>query len=341
ALPPLQDILSLSVEDEIWGKIEPVEKRSRTFEAIRDLFVRESQERPLVLVVEDLHWIDKTTEQLLDYLIGWLTNTPILLMFLYRPEYTHQWGSRSYYNRIGLDQLSSRQSAELVQCILEGREVVAEIRELILSRAGGNPLFVEELTHNLLENGSIVQMEDRYVLAGKASRAEVPDTIQGIIAARIDRAEENLKRIMQVASVIGREFAFQILQTITGMKEGLKSNLLNLQGLEFIAEKRLFPELEYIFKHALIQEVAYNSLLTNRRKEIHEKIGEAIETLYPEHLEEYYELLAYHYGRSEDREKALKYLDLANRKAARLNALEDANAYFDEAMKLLDTLPET
>lgn len=144
-----------------------------------------------------------------------------------------------------------------------------------------------------------------------------------------------------MASVIGREFALRILQTIMDTREELKSHLLNLQGLEFISQKRLFPELEYIFKHALIQEVAYNSLLQQRRKEIHEKIGIAIETLYPERLEVYYELLAYHYTRGETKEKAIKYLELANQKASKLNAMEEAKAYFDEAMQLLNTLPKT
>jgi len=157
----------------------------------------------------------------------------------------------------------------------------------------------------------------------------------------MDRLEDTLKRVMQVASVIGREFAFRILRTITGMKEELKSHLLNLQGLEFISEKQLFPELEYIFKHALTQEVAYNSLLLKRRKEIHKRIGRAIEEIYPDRLEEYYELLAYHYMRSDNTEKALEYLDRANQKAARVSAMEEAKAYFDKAMELLDSLPET
>ena len=259
---------------------------------------------------------------------------------MYRPEYTHQWGSKSYYSKIGIDQLSAKTSAELVQVILEDGAVVPELKELILGRASGNPLYVEELTQSLLENGTIQKKDHEYVLARKPSEILVPDTIQGIIAARIDRVEENLKRIMQVASVIGREFAFRILQTIMGMREELKSQLLNLQGLEFISEKRLFPELEYIFKHALTQEVAYNSLLQKRRKEIHEKIGAAIEALYPDRLEEYYELLAYHYVRSDNKDKAFEYLDLANRKVAKLNAMEDAMVYFDDAMKILDTLPE-
>jgi len=338
--PALHEVLSLKVEDEKYAQLGPQQRRERTFEAIRHLLIRESQKRPLILAIEDLHWIDKTSEEFLDYLIGFLPTTSILLILLYRPEYTHTWGSKSYYSKIGLDQLSAQTSTELVQAILEGGDVAPEIAGLVLGRAGGNPLFVEELTHSLVENGSIQRKNDRFVLARKPSEIEVPDTIQGIIAARMDRIEDNLKRIMQVASVIGREFAYRILQAITGMSEDLKSSLLNLQGLEFIYEKQLFPELEYIFKHALTQEVAYNSLLLKRRKEIHEKIGQAIEELYTNRLEEYYELLAYHYVRSDNEEKAVEYLDLANQKTSKANAMEEAKAYFEQAMRLLDILPD-
>jgi class 3 adenylate cyclase len=340
-LPPLQDLLSLTIDDEKYPQLNPGQKKIYTFEAIRDVLIRESQNRPVVMAVEDLHWIDKTSEEFLNYLIDWLPNARVLLVLLYRPEYTHQWGSKSYYSKVGVDQLSMSTGAKLVHAILEGDEVVPELRELILSRAGGNPLFVEELTCSLLENGSIRKKDHHYVLTRKASEVQVPDTIQAIIAARIDRVEENLKRIMQMASVIGREFAFRLLQTIMEMREELKSQLLNLQGLEFISEKRLFPELEYIFKHALTQEVAYSSLLKKRRRDIHERIGAAIEALYTDRLEEYYELLAYHYGRSENKEKTFEYLDLANQKAAKLYAIEEAKVYFDEAMKLLDNLPDT
>ncbi|MCJ7685548.1 MAG: AAA family ATPase, partial [Desulfobacteraceae bacterium] len=246
-IPPFQDLLSLKVDDEDFTKLEPKEKRERTFEAIRDILVRGSQERPLILTVEDIHWIDKTSEEFLNYMIGWLPNTAILLVLLYRPEYTHPWGSKSYYTKVGLDQLGTDSSCELVKAILEEGEAAPELTQLILNRAAGNPLFMEEFTHTLLENGSIERKNEKYVLSGKASDIQVPDTIQGIIAARLDRLEENLKRTMQVASVIGRDFAFRILQTITGTREGLKSYLLNLQGLEFIYEKNLFPELEYIF----------------------------------------------------------------------------------------------
>ena len=200
---------------------------------------------------------------------------------------------------------------------------------------------MEELTHSLVENGSIQRKDDKFVLARKPSEIEVPDTIQGIIAARMDRIEDNLKRIIQVASVIGREFAYRILQTITGMSEDLKASLLNLQGLEFIYEKQLFPELEYIFKHALTQEVAYNSLLLKRRKEIHEKIGQAIEELYSERLEEYYETLAHHYGSSANTPKAVKYLHLAGEQAVKRSAYVEAIGQLSRAVELVKTLPET
>jgi class 3 adenylate cyclase/tetratricopeptide (TPR) repeat protein len=341
ALPPFQELLSLKVEDEAFLKVEPQQKRERIFEATRDLLIRESQNKPLVIAIEDLQWIDKTSEEFLDYLIGWLANTHILLILLYRPEYLHQWGSKSYYSKIGVDQLSTRTSSELVQSILEGAEVAPELTDLILNRTTGNPLFMEELTHTLLENGSIERKDNQYVLSRKASDIQVPDTVQGIIAARMDRLEEGLKRIMQVASVIGREFAFRILQTITGMKDELKSHLLSLQSLEFIYEKTLFPELEYVFKHILTQEVAYNSLLLKRRKEIHGKIGSAIEELYPERVEEFYEMIAYHYSKSENATKAYHYLKLSGKKAAGNYANWEAFRFYKEALHILTKMSET
>jgi tetratricopeptide (TPR) repeat protein len=283
-----------------------------------------------------MHWIDKTSEELLDYLIGWLAGAQILLVLLYRPEDTHQWCSKSYYRKIGLNQLTTQSSAELVQAILEGGEASPEIRELILNRTSGNPLYMEELTHSLLENGSIRKKNRQFVLSDKAADIQVPDTIQGIIAARMDRLEDNLKRTMQVASVIGRDFAFRILQTITGLREELKAYLINLQGLEFIYEKSLFPELEYIFKHALTQEVAYNSVLHKRRKEIHGKIGGAIEQIYAESLEEFYEMMAYHFDQGEVWDKAIEYQVKAGMKARHGYNIQAAMDNFKRAKEILE-----
>ena len=339
-LPPFHELLSLDIEDEAYQKLEPTQKREKAFEAIRDLLVRESQGKPVILVVEDLHWIDKTSEAFLDYLIGWLAGTSILLLLLYRPEYTHPWGSKSYYNRIGLDQLTTKSSAELIRAILQDGEPVPELKELILNRAAGNPLFMEEFTHTLLENGAIQFKDQKCALIQKASDIQVPDTIQGIIAARMDRLEDDLKKTMQVASVIGRDFAFRILDAITGMKEELKPYLLNLQRLEFIYEKQLFPELQYIFKHALIQEVAYQSLLIKRRKALHERIGQAIEQLYADRLEENYEVLAHHYYLSRNIEAAFHYLKFSGQKAMRNNSTWEAFSYYKKAISVLDRLPE-
>jgi len=340
-LPPLQDILSLKVQDEEYLKLEPQQRREQVFEAIRTLLIRESLNRPLVLAIEDLHWIDNTSEELLTYFIDGLANTRVLLILLYRPEYTPLWVSKSYYSQIRVDQLPTGSSSDLVQAILEGGEIAEELRALILNRASGNPLFIEEFTHTLLERGYIQRKNGCYALTVKSSDIQVPETIQGIIAARIDRLQEDLKHTMQVASVIGRDFAYRILQTITTMKQELKSCLLNLQELEFIYEKSMFPELEYMFKHALTQEVAYNSLLLKRRKEIHEKIGQAIENLYPDRLEEFYEILAHHYSRSDNTDKAYQYLVLAGAKAARNYAHWEGISFYKEAIGLLNKRPAT
>jgi tetratricopeptide (TPR) repeat protein len=267
--------------------------------------------------------------------LGWLTNARILLLLLYRPEYTHTWGSKSFYHRIGLEQLTAKSSTELIRSILQVGAAVPELEGFILERTTGNPLFMEELTRTLLENGSIRCEDGACLLLKNTAEIQVPDTIEGIIAARMDRLEDDIKRTMQVASVIGRDFPYRILEKIIEMRQELKACLLNLQGLEFIYEKSLFPELEYVFKHTLTREVAYNSVLQQRRKEIHEKIGRAIEALYPDRIEEFYEKLAHHYSRSDDFEKAYHYLKLSGDKALRNHSASEAFSYYKDAMEAL------
>ena len=340
-IPPMQELLSLRVDNQNFEKLEPQQKREKTFEAIRDTFARLSLEKPLIIAIEDLHWIDKTSEEFLDYLIGWLVNMPVLLVLLYRTEYSHQWGSKSYYNRIGLNQLSVNSSGELVKAILEGGEVTQELSEFILKRSGGNPLFLEEFTYTLLEKGAIEKRDKSYALSRESSVIQVPDSIQGIIAARLDRLEDHLKRIMQLAAVIGRVFPFRILEMISENRKEIKSHLLDLQSLEFIHEKSIFPELEYIFKHALTQEVAYNSLLLKRRRELHERVGQSIEALYPHMLKEFYETLAHHFSKSENMAKASGFLKLAGDKATSNYSYQEALHFYEQAIQMLNRLPET
>ena len=338
---PFEELLSVMVDNDDFAALDPQEKRKQTFEAIRDLFIKLSRNKPLIIAVEDLHWIDRTSEEFLVYLIEQLAKHKIMLILMYRQEYTHQWGDKSWYSQISLTQLGTPSSTQLIQALLEGDAIAPEIKELILARASGNPLFIEEFTHTLLEDGIIKCEEHCYFLDGSASDINVPDTIQGLIASRIDRLEDNIKRTMQVAAVIGRDFAYRILKSITGMHDELKSYLLNLQGLEFIYEKRLFPELEYIFKHALIQEVTYFSLLTARRKELHRKVGHAMEKQFGERLNEYSNIIGEHFLRGEDWENAYGYLSRAGEAAIRLYAHAEARTHFNNSLKALDNLEDS
>ena len=340
-LPPLQDLLSLKVAEEQYLRLEPQLKQVRIFEAIWSLLIRESQNRPLVLAVEDLQWIDKTSEKFLSYIIARLGGARILLIILYRPEYSHSWGSKTYYSQIRVDELPLDASAEMVQAILKEGKAAQDLVRLILDRAAGNPLFMEEFTRSLVERGYIERKDGHYVLTVKPSDIQVPETVQGIISSRMDRLEKVLKETMQVASVIGREFAYRILQMLTGMQDELRAYIFSLQELEFIYEKSLFPELEYIFKHNLTQEVAYNSLLLKRRREIHERTGKAIEELYNERLEEFYEVLAHHYSRSDNLEKAYEYLVLSGIKAGYGYSLWESYRFCKEAIQVLDRGPQT
>ena len=236
--------------------------------------------------------------------------------------------------------MTFQSSAELIRAILQDADVTVELEDFILKRAAGNPFFIEEMIYSLLENGSIRKRDIQYILTIDSAVLTIPETLHGIIAARIDRLEENLKKIMQTASVIGREFAFRILQAISDMHQDLKIQLLNLQGLEFIYQQSLFPEVVYIFKHAITQEVAYNSLLSSKRKEIHKKVGNAIEQIYAKNLEEFYEMLAYHFAKGEHLKKAYGYLKLSGEKAVNNNSPWEAYSFCKEALEILGKLPE-
>jgi len=340
-LPPLQEILSLKVDDEQYLKLEPQRKREKTFEAIWTLLARQSQDKPLILAIEDLHWIDKTSEELLSYLIGRLAGARIMLAILYRPEYTSPWTSKTYYSQIRVDELSLEASAEMVQAILHEGKAESDLSQLILNRAAGNPLFMEELTRSLLESGYVEKKDHCYVLAAKPADIQVPEAVQGIIAARMDRLDENVKNTMQVASVIGREFPLQILRRVTSLPERLEIHLGELQALEFIYERSLFPELEYVFKHALTQQVAYTSLLLKKRREIHERIGQAIEGLYPDRLAEFYETLAHHYSKGENADKAYHYLKLSADKATRDYANWEALGFYQSIIEIINSQADT
>jgi class 3 adenylate cyclase/tetratricopeptide (TPR) repeat protein len=336
SLPTFRHFFSLPVGDNRWENLSPKEKRTKIFEAFRNLFIRLSLDTPLVLVIDDLQWLDKTSEEFISYFIEWISNRKILLLLLYRPEYGHQWASKSFYSQIGIYPLSKDESKTYIRCLLDKGEISSQVEGLLLERTSGNPLFMEELVYMLLENGTILKENGSYQLNEAASHHQVPDTIQGIIAGRMDRLEDNIKATMQTASVIGRSFAYKILETLPGLDDEIKSCLLRLQSLELIYEKRVFPELEYIFRNIITQEVAYNSLLFNRRKEIHGSVGTAIEKMYPTRIEAFYEVLAHHFSMSNHHKKAFKYLKLSGHKAIRNNSAWEAFAFYKKAFEIIE-----
>jgi class 3 adenylate cyclase/tetratricopeptide (TPR) repeat protein len=340
-LPAIRELLSQPIKDSEWERLDPKEKRMQMFEAIRNVFIRLGQERPMVMVLDDLQWIDKTSEEFISYFVEWIAHAHILVLLVYRHEFSHAWGSKSFYSQISIDQLSQDESRQLLGLILADGRVAPELEDLILDRTSGNPLFIEELTHTLLENSAIIKKDNQYQIGRQLSQVDVPDTIQGIIAGRMDRLEDGIKRTMQMAAVIGRNFIYRILEVITGLTDQLKSDLLILQGLEFIYEKNLFPELEYIFKNAVTRDVAYNSLLLNRREEIHADIASAFEEGYNSRLEEFYEVIAYHYQKSHDHERAVKYLKLSGDKANRNNSAFEAYAFYNSALESLKAFPDS
>jgi tetratricopeptide (TPR) repeat protein len=336
-VPFYRNLLSLNVDDAGFNSLNPEGRKFGTFEAMKHLLLSISEVKPLVLFIEDVHWIDKISEEFFVFFSHSIQNKKILMLSAYRPEEKPGWAKGPNYRFLGLETLSEKSSGHLVRNILGGFELDPDLEKLIVSRTDGNPLFIEELVRELLNRKELMRKGNSYILRNPIDHLEIPGTIQGIIAARMDRLSENLKKTMQVASVIGRDFAYKILQSILELGDGLRKHLTNLVGIEVLYEKTLYPELEYIFKHALTQEVAYESLLKQKRQEIHGRIAVAIEELYADRIERHYEFLAHHWELSEDPEKAIEYLVLAGEKSNRAMAASTAVNFLRKAIELLQS----
>jgi tetratricopeptide (TPR) repeat protein len=336
-VPFYRNLLSLKVDDPEFSVLDPEGRKFGTFEAVKDLLLGMSNEKPLVIFLEDVHWIDKISEEFFTYFSHCIHGHRVLLISAYRPDGTPPWAQGAHYQRLGLETLSFDASARLVRNILGGLLLDPVLEKKIVDKTEGNPLFVEEIVRSLVDHGDLVKSGDRTIYNRPIHQLEIPNTIQGLLAARMDRLSEDLKQTMQVASVIGRDFAFRLLRNIMQLGEELRERLTNLVGLEILYEKALYPELEYIFKHALTQEVAYESLLRQRRQEIHGRIARAIEELYAHRLEQHYELLAHHYGRSGEAEKAIEYLVLAAEKSNQNKAAQAAAELFRQALRMAES----
>ncbi|MDH3878684.1 MAG: AAA family ATPase, partial [Desulfobacterales bacterium] len=336
-IPFYRNLLSLRVDDSILDLLDSEGRKFGTFEAVKDLLFKISENKPLVLFLDDIHWMDKISEELFTYFSRSFVKSPILMIANYRPEGAPTWAQGAHYQRLGLETLSSNSSIRLMRNILGGVALNPNLEKKLIERASGNPFFVEETIRELLDRGELVKKGDTFTSVQPIDKLEIPRTIQGVLAARMDRLSEDLKKTIQVASVIGRDFAFRLLKNTMELGDELRVHMTNLVGLEILYEKVLYPELEYIFKHALTQEVAYESLLKQRRTELHGRIAQAIEEIYAHQLEVHYELLAYHYERSGNEIKAIDYLILAGEKSNQHSAAQTACDFFEKALVVAET----
>jgi class 3 adenylate cyclase/tetratricopeptide (TPR) repeat protein len=338
-LPALLALLDVPVDDASWQALDPSQRRQRTLDAVKRLVLREAREQPVLVVFEDLHWIDGETQALLDSLVDSLGSARLLLLVNYRPEYQHGWGSRMSYSQIRLDTLLAETAGEMLEALLGDDPGLEPLKQLLVER--GNPFFLEETVRMLVETKALEGSPGRYHLTQPIHAIQVPSTVQPMLATRIDRLDPERKRLLQIASVIGKDVPLALLQAIADLPdEALLRGLDHLRASEFLYETGLYADLEYTFMHALTHEVAYGGLLQQRRRELHARLVGAIETLYRDRLGEHIERLAHHAVRGELREKAVDYLRQAGLKAASRSALSDAKTWFEQALGVLVALPQ-
>jgi class 3 adenylate cyclase/tetratricopeptide (TPR) repeat protein len=342
AIPPLLALLDALPDGSPFLALDPPQRRQRTLTALKRVFLRESQVQPVLVVFEDLHWIDTETQALLDSLVESLPTARLLLLVNYRPEYQHGWGSKTYYTQLRLDPLPPASADALLQALLGDAPGLETLKPLLIARTAGNPLFLEESVRTLVETGGLVGERGAYRLTQALATLQVPATVQAVLTARIDRLPPEEKRLLQTAAVIGTEVPLALLQALAeGTDEVLRVGLAHLQAAEFLYETRLFPDLAYTFKHALTHEVAYGSLLQERRRTLHASIVETLERLAPERVAEQVDLLAHHAWRGEVWDKAVAYGRQAGIRAMARSAYREAVTAFEQTLVALEHLPES
>ncbi|MFC1886870.1 AAA family ATPase, partial [Thermodesulfobacteriota bacterium] len=322
--------------------LNPVARKDGIMEALRQIVLKGSEIRPLILTYEDLHWIDKSSEDVLKYILDSLPGARVLMIFTYRPEFVHKWGGKSYHSHATLNRLSNRESIRMASFLLESEQIDSDLEELILEKTEGVPFFIEEFIRSLKDLKIIKRTENQYVILKAIQMVSLPATIQEVIMARVDSMPEDTKEIIQMASAIEREFSHELIKRVTGLPEQkLLSYLSILKDAELIYERGIYPQSTYIFKHALTREVVYDSILTKRKKKLHEQIGNAIEELCKENIHEYYAVLADHFITSEEYEKGAEYSKLTAKKARKEGSFNDSIVYGKKRVSCLEKLPES
>lgn len=307
-------------------------------EALAAILTLNTRRKPMVLILEDWHWADEASDSALRHLVSMIASYPLMLVVLYRPEYAASWGSLEIHTPLVLKPLGRPNTEDIVKSIFRADELPEGLGYMVHERTGGNPLFIEEISSSLLENEVVAVKNDEVSLTRPLENLHLPDTVQAVISSRFDRLAGKAQETLRLASVIGREFARRILERITPYPEELSKPLEDLKTLELIQQISVLPEAEYIFKHVLTQVVVYESLLLQRRKELHGLVGQVIEEFYTDRLEEHYEALAHHYGKSAYPERAIHYMELAGDKAAKYFSLGEARRHYRAAIDLLYSL---
>ncbi|MBV8139814.1 MAG: AAA family ATPase, partial [Deltaproteobacteria bacterium] len=337
-LPYLYALLGIAEGDASLAQMDAQILRRRTYDAIKRVLVRESLNQPLTVIFEDLHWIDTDTQALLEVLCDSIASARVLLLVNYRPEYRHEWGSRSWYTQLRLDPLGPEDADEMLTVLLGAAPELAALKHAIAARTEGNPFFIEEIVQALFEEG-VLTGDAQVKLARPFSQSSIPTTVQAMLAARIDRLPKEEKELLQTLAAIGREFSLRLAQQVVGWSEAqLYAALAHLQSAEFIHEQPAPGDVEYTFKHALTRDVAYNSLLVEQRKLLHERIARATESLFADRLDDHLQELAHHYRRSNNRIKAVEYLRRAGEQAVLRGFYEEAMEQLHGGLELLEKL---
>jgi predicted ATPase len=341
-LPFLLELLGVKDSGFDPRSLSPEGKKDRTIQAIARLVLKGAEIRPLILVVEDLHWMDESSEDVLKDLLEHIAGARVLLLFTYRPEYVHTWGQRSYHHHVHLNRLSGRESLEMVTHLLGTEHLAENLADLIQEKAEGVPFFIEEFVKSLQDLRIIERQDHTWSLARDPTDVTIPSTIQDVLMARVDALPVGAKEVLQVGSVIEREFPHALLERVTGLPErDLLSRLSALKDAELLYERGVYPQSSYIFKHALTRGVLYDSILTQRRRELHEAVGTATEALYAEELQDHAAILCEHFAAAGNHAKAADYARRAGRQAERAGAFAAAVAYGERRVLCLEKLPRT
>jgi len=341
-IPYLLDLLSVKESGIEKIPMSPQSRKHRTLEAVKRVVLKGAEFRPLIMAIEDLHWMDRSSEDAFKELLESISAARVFLIFTYRPEFVHAWGSRSYHSQVTLNRLSNRESLAIAKYILGTPDIDRDLEDIILQKTEGIPFFIEEFIKSLKDLGVIERTGSHCRLSKDIQKLAIPSTIHDMIMARVDSLPEGAREVLRTGSAIEREFSYDLIKRVTGLHEQeLLSCISSLKDSELLYERGIYPESNYIFKHALTREVVYDSILSKKKKQIHEKITITMEEIYKDNICDHYGVIAGHCIASENFEKGAEYSRLEAKKYQKAALYEDAIEYAKKGVNSLEKLPQT